>query len=146
MSDWRYAPKLSEYVALRPWEIDPGKATDYYFAMPDGGKWGDFNDLGDGGGLNGDPTTTVGLQAGRFAFLSGGPDQRVFNWHRTDYADRGGNDGQTFKDWLGHFPGRTADTSWYGLQPVGQHYRGEAWYPVSVTEEVNRDNVREIGS
>ncbi|MCH2152615.1 MAG: type II secretion system GspH family protein [Phycisphaerales bacterium] len=146
VSDWRYAPKLSEFIALRPWEIEPGNASDYFFALPGGNKWGDFNDLGGGGSLSGDSTTTAGLQSARYAFLSGGPDQRIFNWHRTDYPDSGGNDGATFKDWLGHFPDRAADGDWYGLQPVGQHYRGEPWYQVPVTEEVNRDNVREIGS
>ena len=80
LSDWRYRPRLSEFIALRPWEIDGEQATDYFFA-PGGSSpsWGDFNDLGSG--VMGDSTTTASLESGEFAFLSGGPDRRIFNWH-----------------------------------------------------------------
>ncbi|MCH2133737.1 MAG: type II secretion system GspH family protein [Phycisphaerales bacterium] len=143
-SEWRYTPKLSEFIALRPWEIAPENATDYGF-VPGGGsasRWGDFNELG--AGSNGDTTTTAALQSGEFAFLSAGPDRRIFNWHRTDYPDQGGNDGASFQDWVGHFPNRAADDAWFP-DGNGSHCRAEPWYTVSVTEEVNRDNIREIG-
>ncbi|MDG2424856.1 MAG: prepilin-type N-terminal cleavage/methylation domain-containing protein [Phycisphaerales bacterium] len=143
LSEWQYRPRLSEFIALRPWEIDESQATDYFFT-PGGSsaQWGDFNDLGSG--VRGDSTTTASLESGQYAFLSAGPDRRIFNWHRTDYLDRGGNDGSTFRNWLGHRPSWSADSSWYP-DGRGSYCRSEPWYQDAATEEVNRDNIREVG-
>ncbi|MEE2908564.1 MAG: hypothetical protein VX527_12125 [Planctomycetota bacterium] len=143
LSDWQYRPRLSEFIALRPWEIKETEATDYFFSPGGSGdRWGDFNDLGSG--VRGDSTTTASLESGEYAFLSAGPDRRIFNWHRTDYLDRGGNDGGTFRNWLGHHPSLTQDSQWYP-DGMGSHCRSEPWYQDTATEEVNRDNIREVG-
>ncbi|MAT81975.1 MAG: hypothetical protein CMJ29_10090 [Phycisphaerae bacterium] len=143
LSNWTYQPRLSEFIALRPWEIDESRATDYFFT-PGGSatQWGDFNDLG--AGVRGDSTTTASLETGEYAFLSAGPDRRIFNWHRTDYLDRGGNDGGTFRNWLGHRPSWSADSSWYP-DGRGSYCRSDPWYQDTATEESNRDNIREVG-
>ena len=139
---WTHRPTLSEFIALRPFEIEPSQATDYVFQPGGSGtSWGDFSE--GGVGISGDPTTTTSLQSGEFAFLSAGPDRRIFNWHRADYLDRGGNDGSTFRDWHGHHPGRSLDSDWFP-DGLGGYCRTDAWYQGSATEEVNRDNIREI--
>ena len=87
---------------------------------------------GDTLGTKGDGTTSYQLQAGEFAFMSAGPDRRINNWMRNDFLDIGGNDGSSFDDeWhysWGSLPGAT---------PM---------YPVPATEEVNEDNIVEVGS
>ena len=139
---WQYTPTLSEFIALRPFEIEPSQATDYIFQPGGQGvSWGDFSEGGNN--IKGDPTTTTSLQAGEFAFLSAGPDRRIFNWHRADYLDRGGNDGQTFLGWLGHHPGRANDSSWFA-DGRGGYCHADGWWQAGATEEVNRDNIREI--
>lgn len=50
------APALSDWVRLRPWELEVGEGID---GLEDD---------------DGDPTTSNALQSGRFAFFSGGPD------------------------------------------------------------------------
>ena len=123
---WQYTPTLSEFIALRPFEIEPSQATDYIFQPGGQGvSWGDFSEGGNN--IKGDPTTTTSLQAGEFAFLSAGPDRRIFNWHRADYLDRGGNDGQTFLGWLGHHPGRANDSSWFA-DGRGGYCHADGWW------------------
>ena len=80
---WRYSPSLSEYFALRPWEVAEGQAADYWFTDQTGTRWGDFSET-PGGNVVGDPTTSASLQTGRFAFLSSGADRRVYDWARVD--------------------------------------------------------------
>ncbi|MDG2201353.1 MAG: type II secretion system protein [Phycisphaerales bacterium] len=126
-----YSPSLSQFIALRPWEFEPGSATDYL--VPSGGElWGDYNSTLDADGRRGDSSTTFELQSGEFAFMSGGPDRRINNWQRTDSPGVGGNDGTRFKDdW--HF-------NWGSIPGSNPQY------PVPETEEVNRDNIVEVGS
>ena len=139
---WQYRPTLSEFIALRPFEIEPSQATDYIFQPGGGGSlWGDFSE--GSGAINGDPTTTTSLQAGEFAFLSAGPDRQIFNWHRADYLGRGGNDGETFRGWLGHHPSRINDSGWFA-DGRGGYCRSGGWFQGQATEEVNRDNIREV--
>ena len=128
-----YVPSMSDFIALRPWELDTGAATDSYVPMGQD-FWGDFNSMlnSDTLGTKGDGTTSYQLQAGEFAFMSAGPDRRINNWVRNDFLDIGGNDGSSFDDeWhysWGSLPGAT---------PM---------YPVPATEEVNEDNIVEVGS
>gem|GEM_PF-1260048 len=126
-----FAPSLSQYIALRPWEFEPGAATD--FLVPsDGELWGDYNSTLDDDGRRGDSSTSYQLQSGEFAFMSGGPDRRINNWQRLDAAGIGGNDGASFNDdW--HY-------KWESIPG------GSPQYPVPETEEVNRDNIVEVGS
>lgn len=139
---WQYRPTLSDFIAMRPFEIEPSQATDYIFQPGgEGTRWGDFSE--GGVSVKGDPTTTSSLQSGEYGFLSAGPDRRIFNWHRADYLDQGGNDGATFQDWLGHHPSRSVDTSWFA-DGRGGYCRSEGWFQGAATEEVNRDNIREI--
>jgi hypothetical protein len=64
--------------------------------------------------------------------MSGGQDRRINNWQRTDGPGVGGNDGTRFKDdW--HF-------NWGSIPGSNPQY------PVPETEEVNRDNIVEVGS
>jgi len=128
-----YSPAMSQYIALRPWELEAGAATDYRVPMG-ASDWGDFNSTLDSEALSskGDSTTSYELQAGEFAFLSAGPDRRINNWMRNDFIDIGGNDGQTFTDeW--HY-------SWGSLPGSSPTYQ------VPATEEVNEDNIVEVGS
>jgi prepilin-type N-terminal cleavage/methylation domain-containing protein len=129
-----YAPSLSQFIALRPWEMDPGTATDFYVPMEDV-NWGDFNSQLDSESNNsrGDSTTSYGLQTGEFAFLSGGPDRRINNWMRNDFLDVGGNDGsELVDDW--HY-------NWGSIPNPS-----DPQFPVPATEEVNLDNIVEVGS
>lgn len=128
-----YSPALSQFIALRPWALEGGAATDYRVPMGTF-DWGDFNSTldSDALGSKGDSTTSYELQSGEFAFLSSGPDRRVNNWMRTDLLDIGGNDGRTFTDeW--HY-------SWGSIPGASPTYQ------VPATEEVNEDNIVEIGS
>lgn len=126
-----YCPSLSQYIALRPWDFEPGSSTE--FLVPSGSDlWGDYNSTMDSDGRKGDSLTSFELQAGEFAFLSAGPDRRINNWQRNDAPGLGGNDGSSFNDdW--HY-------NW-GTIPGGNPQ-----YPVPETEEVNRDNIVEVGS
>ncbi|MEE2720118.1 MAG: type II secretion system protein [Planctomycetota bacterium] len=126
-----YCPSMSQFIALRPWDFEPGSSTE--FLVPSGGDlWGDYNSTMDGDGRRGDSLTSFELQSGEFAFLSAGPDRRINNWQRNDAAGVGGNDGTNFNDdW--HYNWGTIP----GTSPQ---------YPVPETEEVNRDNIVEVGS
>ena len=129
MSD-PYTPTLSQFIVLRPWEFEPGTMTDFLVPQ-DGSQYGDFNSVLDGGGTLGDSTTSYELQSGEFAFFSPGPDRQANNWQRTDFLGIGGNDGTNFNDgW--HY-------NWGGLPPFSE-------WSVPPTEEVNEDNIVEVGS
>lgn len=140
-SPWTYSPSLSEYFALRSWEFDDGQAADYWFIDASGNRWGDFSNP-DSGPPFGDPTTGASLQAGRFAFLSGGADRRIYDWARVDQP---GEAHASLTNWLGdHSVG--GSENWYedgqALTWFGRPRSGQV---VAATEEANRDNIIEVG-
>ena len=109
--------------------LEGGAATDY--RVPMGADWGDFNSTldSDALGSKGDSTTSYELQSGEFAFCRPGPTVASTTGCGRSAGHRR-NDGRTFTD------------EW--------HYSGAApgWpiYQVPATEEVNEDNIVEIGS
>ena len=137
---WTYTPSLSEFVALRPFTVDPNEAVTWTFHDADGAAWGDFQNVGAGtaGDPFGDPTTTGALNTGRFAFFSSGADRHVFPWARVD--NPGEADGRM--QWLGDHRER-APQNWSddGFSAVV----ADGAYPTVDSEETNIDNLVEIG-
>jgi type II secretory pathway pseudopilin PulG len=140
---WRYSPTMSEYFALRPWEVGEEEAIIWWFN--DGAtKWGDFSDSGGGGTARGDPTTTRTLVNGRFAFASAGPNRRMYDWARIDFP---GHRLQGLSDGRGdHANSDGLASGWYedgkSLPWLG---KPEFDAGVTYTEEANRDNMVEVG-
>ncbi len=77
-------PTLSDYIVLRPFSFQTGKATD-----------GTMSDQMNGANAVGDFSTTSELQTGQFAYFSSGPDQQSNDYIRADSLDLTGNTQQT---------------------------------------------------
>ena len=73
-------PTLSDFIALRPFNFESGKAAD-----------GTMDDMMNGQNATGDFSTTFELQTGQFAFFSSGPDQQSNPFIRADLQDLVGN-------------------------------------------------------
>ena len=140
VADWTHTPSLSEFFVLRPYDISPDDAITWIFRDADGQHWGDFQGVGSGstGDPFGDPTTTAGLNAGRFAFFSAGPDRVLFPWARVDNP----SDADGRLQWLGNHSDRTARV-W--SDDNHESIMAEGVYPTVDTEEANADNIVEIG-
>ena len=138
--DWTWTPSLSEYIALRPYDIAPSDAVTWTFLDDDEGHWGDFSEVGSGsaGDPFGDPTSTGALNMGTFAYLSTGADRRLFPWARVD--EPGDADGR--KQWLGDH----GDRGMLGWMDDGHAVLlAEAMHPTQDSESTNADNIVEIG-
>lgn len=137
---WTWTPSLSEFMALRPYEIAPDDAVTWTMTDADGSHWGDFSDVGAGSGGDpfGDPTSTGALNTARFAFFSSGADRRVFPWARVD--DPGLADGRL--QWLGNHRDRVSQGWMDDGKPA---VMAEPQYPTADTEAANADNIVELG-
>jgi len=141
-SGWSYSPSMAEYFALRPWEFGDGEDTVWWF--DDGGqRWGDYGPLESGGG-KGDPTVPRKLLSARFAFLSAGPNRRIYDWARQDFpgeAISGLSDGRG-----DHAAFDDAASGWYE-DGMDLRWLGKPAFDTGViaTEEANRDNIVEVG-
>ena len=71
-----FTPTLADVFVLRPWEVDPGAATDSPIA--------DF-------GAQGDTTATYALKAAAFALFSAGADRSLDEMARFDVGDADGD-------------------------------------------------------
>ena len=138
---WRYTPTLNEYFALRPWEVGDGESVVWWFN--DGNrKWGDFSGASTSD-TRGDPTSTRTLLDGRFAFVSAGPNRRIYDWARIDFPGEplsglsdGRGDHSASDDLAGAWYEDGKDLPWLG-KPAATG--------VVETEEANRDNIVEVG-
>ena len=139
---WRYSPTLSEYFALRPWDVGDGESVIWWF--DDGAtKWGDFS-TAESSATRGDPTSTRSLTNGRFAFMSAGPNRRIYDWARVDFpgeAIPGLSDGRG-----DHAALDSLADGWYD-DYMSIDWLGRPTYDAGViaTEEANRDNIVEVG-
>jgi prepilin-type N-terminal cleavage/methylation domain-containing protein len=77
-------PTMSDFIVLRPFTFESGKATD-----------GTMSDQMNGANTDGDTSTTFELQTGQFAYFSSGPDQQSNDYIRADLLDLTGNTQQT---------------------------------------------------
>jgi type II secretory pathway pseudopilin PulG len=140
---WRYSPTLSEYFALRPSEVADGESVIWWFDDGDI-KWGDFSDTASTTTTRGDPTSTRGLAVGRFAFMSAGPNRRIYDWARVDFP---GESLSGLSDARGdHAEPDTLAVGWYD-DGKDIPWLGKPAYDAGViyTEEANIDNIVEIG-
>jgi prepilin-type N-terminal cleavage/methylation domain-containing protein len=139
---WRYTPTLSEFFALRPWDVGEGESVVWWFN--DGAEqWGDFSGT-DSNGRRGDPTSTRTLMDGRFAYVSSGPNRRMYDWARIDFpgpALAGLSDGRG-----DHADFDSLADSWYE-DGKSVPWLGKPAFNAGVapTEEANRDNIVEVG-
>jgi len=138
--DWTWTPSLSEFIALRPYDIAPDDAVTWTFLDNGDSYWGDFSAVGSGsaGDPMGDPTSTGALNTGRFAYLSTGADRRLFPWARVD--EPGEADGRM--QWLGGH-GERESRSW--MDDGHSVYVADPQFPTPGSETSNADNVVEIG-
>ena len=138
--DWTWTPSLSEYIALRPYDIAPDDAVTWMFHDEGGTAWGDFLPVGSGsnGDPFGDPTTTGMLMTGRFAFFSAGKDRRVYPWARVDNP----GDAEGRKQWLGDHREREM-RAW--MDDGHSALLADAVYPTQSSEGSNEDNLVEVG-
>jgi prepilin-type N-terminal cleavage/methylation domain-containing protein len=140
---WRYSPSLSEYFALRPYEIGDGESVISWF--DDGTtKWGDFSATASAS-TSGDPTSTRTLMDGRFAFVSAGPNRRIYDWARVDFP---GEAIAGLSDARGdHAASDPLADGWYE-DGKNLPWLGRPAYNAGVigTEEANRDNIVEVGT
>lgn len=140
---WRYRPSLAEHFVLRPWEFDDAESTVWWFTDASGQKWGDYSSEGGSVG-NGDPSIPRSLTTARFAFVSAGPNRRIYDWARVDFPGEalGG-----LSDARGdHADADSAGSGWYsGGQDL--QWLGKPAFDAGVlrTEEANRDNIIEVG-
>ncbi|MDP7070446.1 MAG: type II secretion system protein [Phycisphaerales bacterium] len=140
---WTYSPSMAEYFALRPWEFDEGEGTDWWFVDESDQRWGDYGPL-DGGSSRGDPSIPRTLLTGRFAFMSAGPNRRIYDWARVDFpgeAIDGLSDGRG-----DHGAYDSAASGWYE-DGMDLRWLGKPAFDagVAATEEANRDNIVEVG-
>jgi hypothetical protein len=138
--DWTWTPSLSEFIALRPYDIAPNDAVTWTFIDVDGNHWGDFSEVGSGGTSDpfGDPTSTGGLNTGSFAFLSTGADRRLFPWARVD--EPGEADGRM--QWLGGHGNREL-AGW--MDDGHEVSLSIPQFPTPQSESTNADNIVEVG-
>ncbi len=140
---WRYSPTLSEFFALRPWDVGDSESIVWWF--DDGStKWGDFSEM-TSASTRGDPTSTRKLTNGRFAFVSAGPNRRIYDWARVDFpgeeisglSDGRGDHAASDDDLAGGWYEDGKDLPWLGKPAYNAG--------VAYTEEANRDNIVEVG-
>jgi prepilin-type N-terminal cleavage/methylation domain-containing protein len=115
-----FVPTLSDFIALRPWQIQDGAQVDHCFISDEGGV-GDMNSsiTSPTMGIIGDAATTLALQVGEWALFSPGPDRRLNPTMRVDEFGYNNNSAAQ------------APPSWSGLTGPSEAY--------------NKDNIVEIG-
>ena len=112
-----------------------------------GQNWGDFSGLAlNPQGDRGDPVVTRDLMnpKKRFAFLSAGPNRRVYDWARQDFPGQALNG---LSDARGDHAALDASAGQWYEDNMSVRWIGSPAFDggVTATEEANRDNIVELG-